>query len=40
MQRRMLEQNIRKVMEGGDPLGVYFNVDAVVRVPSGNFFKS
>jgi hypothetical protein len=41
MQRRMLEQNIRKVVEGGDPVGVFFDEkDAVIHVPSGNFFKS
>ena len=40
MQRRMLEQQIRKVMEGGDPQGVAFTeADALVRVPSGNFYR-
>ena len=39
MQRRMLEREIRKVMEGGDPIGVHFEDDAKVHVPSGNFFK-
>ena len=39
MQRRMLERDIRAVMEGGDPTGVYFNDDAVIHVPSGNFFR-
>ena len=39
MQRRMLERDIRAVMEGGDPTGVYFNEDAVIHVPSGNFFR-
>ena len=40
MQRRMLERDIRKVMEGGDPTGVYFDDGAVVHVPSGNFYRS
>jgi hypothetical protein len=39
MQRRMLERDIKKVMDGGDPTGVYFNQDAVIHVPSGNFFR-
>ncbi|HKD23866.1 MAG TPA: Rieske 2Fe-2S domain-containing protein [Rhizomicrobium sp.] len=39
MQRRMLEREIRKVMDGGDPLGVAFGTDDMVRVPSGNFFR-
>jgi hypothetical protein len=39
MQRRMLERDIRKVMEGADPTGVYFDEDAVIHVPSGNFFR-
>ncbi len=40
MQRRMLERDIRKVMEGGDPTGVHFTeAEAVVHVPSGNFFR-
>ena len=40
MQRRMIEQQIKKVMDGGDPLGVYFEPNATVHVPSGNFFKA
>ncbi|MFZ1991708.1 MAG: Rieske 2Fe-2S domain-containing protein [Alphaproteobacteria bacterium] len=40
MQRRMIEQQIKTVVEGGDPLGVFFDEkDAVIHVPSGNFFK-
>ncbi len=40
MQRRMLEQDIRKVMEGGDPRGVAFDeANEVTHVPSGNFFR-
>jgi nitrite reductase/ring-hydroxylating ferredoxin subunit len=40
MQRRMLEREIRKVMEGGDPVGVGFNdEDALIHVPSGNFYS-
>lgn len=40
MVRRMLKQQIKAVANGGDPLGVAFNEkDALVRVPSGNFFK-
>jgi hypothetical protein len=40
MQRRTLERDIRKVMEGGDPTGVHFEDDAMVHVPSGNFYRS
>ena len=41
MQRRMIEQQIKTVMEGGDPVGVFFDErNAVIHVPSGNFFKS
>jgi hypothetical protein len=40
MVRRMLRQQIKVVADGGDPLGVAFTEkDALVRVPSGNFFK-
>ena len=40
MQRRTLEREIRKVMEGGDPLGaIYDEANALVHVPSGNFFR-
>ena len=40
MQRRMLERDIRKVMDGGDPTGVAFDEEqGLVHVPSGNFFR-
>ena len=40
MQRRMLEQDIKKVMEGGDPRGVTFDpAQEMVHVPSGNFYR-
>ncbi len=40
MQRRMLEQQIRKVQEGGDPVGVILDpARELVTVPSGNFFR-
>ena len=40
MQRRILEQDIRAVMEGGDPRGVAFEPgQEVIHVPSGNFFR-
>ena len=40
MQRRALEREIRKVMEGGDPDGVIFDpARELVHVPSGNFFR-
>ena len=40
MQRRVLERDIRKVMDGGDPEGVFFDEkDAMVHVPSGNFYR-
>ena len=40
MQRRMLEREIRKVMDGGDPLGVAFDpARETVHVPSGNFYR-
>jgi hypothetical protein len=40
MQRRMLERDIRKVMEGGDPEGVILDpAHEMVHVPSGNFFR-
>ncbi len=40
MQRRFLEQDIRKVMAGGDPRGVILDpAQETVRVPSGNFFR-
>ena len=40
MQRRMLERDIRKVMEGGDPEGVIFDpAHEMVHVPSGNFYR-
>ena len=41
MMRRMLRDQIKIVAKGGDPLGVAFEEkDAMVRVPSGNFFKA
>ena len=41
MQRRMLEREIRKVMDGGDPTGVAFVPgQELVKVPSGNFFRA
>ena len=40
MQRRTLERDIRKVTEGGDPAGVYFDEGHVIHVPSGNFYRS
>ena len=40
MQRRALEREIRKVMEGGDPEGVILDpARELVHVPSGNFFR-
>src|SRR5471032_2519550 len=40
MQRRMLEQQIALVAQGGDPLGVAFDADkAMVKVRSGNFYR-
>jgi phenylpropionate dioxygenase-like ring-hydroxylating dioxygenase large terminal subunit len=40
MMRRMLEQNIRTVQEGGDPVGVVYDAaKAVVEIPSGNYFS-
>jgi nitrite reductase/ring-hydroxylating ferredoxin subunit len=40
MQRRMLEQQIAVVAQGGDPLGVAFDEDkATVKVRSGNFYR-
>ena len=40
MQRRMLESEIRKVMDGGDPVGAVFDpAQQMVHVPSGNFFR-
>ena len=40
MQRRTLEQQIRLVQEGGDPLGVILDpANELVKVPSGNFFR-
>ena len=41
MQRRVLEREIRKVMEGEDPLGVIRDPGReLVQVPSGNFFRA
>ena len=40
MQRRALEREIRKVMEGSDPEGVILDpARELVHVPSGNFFR-
>jgi hypothetical protein len=40
MQRRMLERDIKGVMQGKDPTGVIFDeARAMVHVPSGNFFR-
>jgi nitrite reductase/ring-hydroxylating ferredoxin subunit len=40
MLRRQLEQQIRAVAEGGDPLGVTFDPEkSVVKVESGNYFR-
>jgi hypothetical protein len=40
MQRRMLTQQINLVAQGGDPIGVIFDeAKALVRVPSGNFYR-
>ena len=40
MQRRMLEREIKGVMEGRNPEGVFFHEDrALVHVPSGNFYR-
>ena len=40
MQRRMLERDIKAVMDGGDPTGVVFDpAQERVHVPSGNFFR-
>jgi phenylpropionate dioxygenase-like ring-hydroxylating dioxygenase large terminal subunit len=41
MQRRMLEQQIKIVQEGGDPAGVTFDpANALIHVRSGNFFRA
>ena len=41
LQRRMLEQQMKLVQEGGDPAGVSFDPDtATVHVRSGNFFHA
>jgi hypothetical protein len=40
MQRRMLERDIKAVMDGQDPTGVIFDpAQALVHVPSGNFYR-
>ena len=40
MMRRMLEQNIRIVQDGGDPVGAVFDAaKAMVEIPSGNYFS-
>lgn len=41
MQRRMLEQQMKIVEQGGDPAGIAFDeANALIRVPSGNFFRN
>ena len=41
MQRRMLQQQMEIVQNGGDPIGSAFEESkAIVKVPSGNFFRS
>jgi len=41
MQRRALARAIETVRAGGDPPGVAFDeVDALVRIPSGNFYRA
>ena len=38
LQRRVLRREIKKVMNGGDPMNVFFKPgEEVIRVPSGNF---
>jgi hypothetical protein len=40
MQRRMLERDIKAVIDGQDPTGVIFDpARALVHVPSGNFYR-
>ncbi|MGH6991037.1 MAG: hypothetical protein ACREE3_14150, partial [Stellaceae bacterium] len=40
MMRRLLREQMKLVAEGGDPIGVaYDEAKAVVKVPSGNFFR-
>jgi len=40
MQRRILEREIKRVMDGEDPLGVVFSPEhETVHVPSGNFYR-
>ncbi len=40
MQRRLLQEQIKVVAEGGDPLGVEFDpAKALVKVRSGNFYR-
>lgn len=40
MQRRMLRRAMETIAAGGDPPGVAFEDDAMVEVPSGNFFAA
>jgi nitrite reductase/ring-hydroxylating ferredoxin subunit len=41
MLRRMMRREIKKVQEGGDPLGVAFDPDAAtVHVQAGNFYRA
>jgi len=40
MQRRILKEQIKRVREGGDPIGVTYDEDhALVKIRSGNFFS-
>ena len=41
LQRRLLEREIRRVMNGEDPAGVGFDErDALLKIPSGNFYRA
>ncbi len=41
MQRRALTRAIETVRAGGDPPGLAFDeADALIRIPSGNFYRS
>ncbi len=40
MQRRLLKQQVKRVQQGADPLGVVFDeAQALVRIRSGNYFQ-
>ena len=39
LQRRMLRRALDVVAAGGDPPGVSFSEDSVIKVPSGNFYS-